>query len=90
MRRFTKNIGMLLLAIWLILTGLIALFGLSFAGLGTILGLLAIAAGLFFLLGRYKIQPQVCLMKRLFFKTLFHHSPLIPWQSPGHHGAHFI
>ena len=52
MRRFTKNIGMLLLAIWLILTGLIALFSLSFNGLGVIMGLLAIAAGIFILLGR--------------------------------------
>ena len=52
MRRFTKNIGMLLLAIWLILTGLIALFSLSFDGLGVIMGLLAIAAGIFILLGR--------------------------------------
>jgi len=52
MRRFTKNIGMLLLAIWLILYGLIALFSLSFNGLGIIMGLLAIAAGIFILLGR--------------------------------------
>jgi hypothetical protein len=52
MKRFTKNIGMLLLAIWLILTGLIALFSLSFDGLGVIMGLLAIAAGIFILLGR--------------------------------------
>jgi len=52
MRRFTKNIGMLLLSIWLILTGLIALFSLSFNGLGVIMGLLAIAAGIFILLGR--------------------------------------
>jgi hypothetical protein len=52
MRRFTKNIGMLLLAIWLILTGLIALFSLSFNGLDLIMGLLAIAAGIFILLGR--------------------------------------
>jgi hypothetical protein len=43
---------MLLLAIWLILTGLIGLFSLSFDGLGTIMGLLAIAAGIFILLGR--------------------------------------
>ena len=35
MKRFTKNIGMLLLAIWLILYGLIALFSLSFTGLGS-------------------------------------------------------
>ncbi len=52
MRRFTKNIGMLLLSIWLILYGLIALFSLSFTGLGIIMGLLAIAAGIFILLGR--------------------------------------
>ena len=52
MKRFTKNIGMLLLATWLILTGLIALFSLSFDGLGVIMGLLAIAAGIFILLGR--------------------------------------
>jgi len=52
MKRYTKNIGMLLLAIWLILTGLIALFSLSFDGLGVIMGLLAIAAGIFIFLGR--------------------------------------
>ena len=52
MGRFTKNIGMLLLSIWLILTGLIALFGLSFNGLGIIMGILAIAAGIFILIGR--------------------------------------
>jgi hypothetical protein len=52
MRRFTKNIGMLLLSIWLILTGLIALFSLHFTGLGTIMGILAIAAGIFILIGR--------------------------------------
>jgi hypothetical protein len=48
----TKNIGFLLLAIWLILSGLIAVFSLSFSGLGIIMGLLAIAAGIFILLGR--------------------------------------
>ena len=50
--KITRNIGMLLLAIWLILNGLIALLGLSFEGLGLIMGLLAIAAGIFILLGR--------------------------------------
>jgi hypothetical protein len=50
--RFTKNIGFLLLAIWLILTGLIALLGLSFSGLGVIMAILALAAGVFILLGR--------------------------------------
>jgi hypothetical protein len=48
--RFNKNIGFLLLAIWLILTGLSAFI--SMGGLGVILALLAIAAGVFILLGR--------------------------------------
>ena len=46
----TKNIGFLLLAIWLILTGLSAFT--SMGGLGIILALLAIAAGVFILIGR--------------------------------------
>jgi hypothetical protein len=50
--KFTRNIGFVLLAIWLILYGLIALFSLSFSGLGVVMGLLAIAAGIFILLGR--------------------------------------
>jgi hypothetical protein len=49
--RFTKSIGFLLLGIWLILTGLVA-FVPAIAGLGVILSLLAIAAGVFILLGR--------------------------------------
>jgi hypothetical protein len=47
---FTKNIGFLLLAIWLILTGLSAFM--SMGGLAVILSILAIAAGVFILLGR--------------------------------------
>jgi len=50
--RMTKNLGMLLLAIWLILYGLIALLGLNFQGLSLIMGILAIAAGFLILLGR--------------------------------------
>jgi len=49
--RFTKNIGFLLLGIWLILTGL-AVFVPVIAGLGMILAILAIAAGIFILIGR--------------------------------------
>lgn len=49
--RITRNIGFLLLSIWLILTGLAA-FVPGLAGLGVILALLAIAAGVFILLGR--------------------------------------
>ena len=49
--KITNNIGMLLLAIWLILTGLAA-FVPALSGLGVILAILAIAAGVFILLGR--------------------------------------
>lgn len=50
--RLTRNIGMLLLAAWLILTGLIPLLGLGFSGLGTVMAILAIAAGVLIALGR--------------------------------------
>jgi hypothetical protein len=46
----TRNIGMLLLAIFLIAWGLAQLLGIG--GLGVILAILAIAAGIFILLGR--------------------------------------
>ncbi|MEX2089168.1 MAG: hypothetical protein WEB62_05315, partial [Bacteroidota bacterium] len=48
----TKNLGMLLLGIWLIVTGLIPLLDLSFSGLGTLMAILAIAAGVLISLGR--------------------------------------
>ena len=48
----TKNLGMILLSIWLILTGLITLIGLSFQGLHVVMGVLAIAAGVMIVLGR--------------------------------------
>lgn len=50
--RLTKNLGMLLLGIWLILTGLVQAGGFSIAGLGTILGVLALVAGVLILVGR--------------------------------------
>lgn len=50
--RITQNLGMLLLAIWLILTGLITLLSLNFQGLSLIMGILALAAGILILLGR--------------------------------------
>jgi hypothetical protein len=50
--KVTKSIGMLLLSIWLMLTGLIPLLNLSFSGLGTLMAVLAIAAGALILLGR--------------------------------------
>jgi hypothetical protein len=48
---FTKNIGMLLLGIWLILMGLVGYVPLI-ASLGILINFLAIAAGVFILLGR--------------------------------------
>jgi hypothetical protein len=43
--KLNKNLGMLLLGIWLILTGVIPLLHLSFSGLDVLMALLAIAAG---------------------------------------------
>lgn len=48
--RFTRNIGMLLLSIWLILTGIGQLGLVSIPAV--IMGILAIAAGIFILIGR--------------------------------------
>jgi hypothetical protein len=48
--KVTHNIGMLLLAILLIAWGVVQLLGLG--GLGLVLAILAIAAGIFILLGR--------------------------------------
>ena len=45
---FTKNIGMLLLAIYLILVGITS-FG---VGVGWVAGIVALLAGIFILLGR--------------------------------------
>jgi hypothetical protein len=47
-----KNLGMLLLGVWLILTGVIPLINLSFAGLGTMMAVLAIAAGALIIAGK--------------------------------------
>jgi len=50
--KVTRNLGMLLLAVWLILTGLIPLLNLSFSGLGTVMAILAVAAGVLIVVGR--------------------------------------
>jgi hypothetical protein len=50
--KVTRSLGMLLLGIWLILSGLIPLLGLGFSGLGTLMAILAVAAGALILLGR--------------------------------------
>ena len=52
MKALTKNIGMLLLGAWLILTGLIPLLDLSFSGLGTLMAVGAIAAGVLIIIGK--------------------------------------
>ena len=51
-RGLPANLGLLLLAVWLILTGLISLLGLTFEGLGTLMALLALGAGVLILLQR--------------------------------------
>ena len=50
--KLTRKLGMILLGIWLILSGLIAILNLSFTGLSIIMGILAIAAGILLLLER--------------------------------------
>ncbi len=51
MKRFRKNLGMLLAAIWFIAWGLVSLVP-ALGGLGPVLAILAIAAGVLLLLGR--------------------------------------
>lgn len=51
MKNFNHNIGMLLLAIWLILWGLVALIP-GLGGLGVVLDILAVVAGVFILINR--------------------------------------
>ena len=50
--RLTQNVGMLLLGIWLILTGLLQIVSISIPGIGILLALLAIVAGILILIGR--------------------------------------
>jgi hypothetical protein len=50
--KVTKNLGMLLLGIWLIATGLIPLLNISFSGLGILMAVVAIAAGALIIVGR--------------------------------------
>ena len=48
--KFNKNIGMLLLALYLILVGIMSLAGVVIPGI--LLGILALAAGILILIGR--------------------------------------
>ena len=50
--KLTKNLGMLLLSLWLIMSGLIPLLSLGFSGLGVLMAILAIASGVLIALGR--------------------------------------
>ena len=50
--RVLRNLGMLLLGVWLVLSGIVPLLSLSFVGLGTLMSLLALAAGIAILAGR--------------------------------------
>jgi hypothetical protein len=50
--KVTRNTGMLLLGIWLIVYGLEPLIGLSFRGLDTIMAIVAIVAGALIVFGR--------------------------------------
>jgi len=47
-----KNLGMLLLAIYLIVVGLIGLFGISLGQLSILIPILAIVAGVLILIGK--------------------------------------
>ena len=50
--KITRNLGFMLLGIWLIATGLIPLLSVSFSGLGTIMAVVAVAAGALIIMGR--------------------------------------
>lgn len=50
--RIPRNLGLTLLAIWLVLYGLAGLLGLTFTGAGTLMAFLALAAGVLLLVGR--------------------------------------
>jgi len=47
-----KNVGMFLLGVWLILTGLVTLVNLSFSGLAPLMAVLALGAGLLVIVGK--------------------------------------
>jgi hypothetical protein len=52
MKLARRNLGLFLLGIWLILTGLLPLVSLSFPAAGTLMALLAIAAGVLIIMQR--------------------------------------
>jgi hypothetical protein len=50
--RLPKNLGMVLLGLWLIVTGLIPLLHFGFQGLPVVMAIFAIATGVIILFGR--------------------------------------
>jgi hypothetical protein len=51
-RMITKNLGMLVLAIYLILVGIIGIFGVSLGAASIVLPILALVAGILILIGK--------------------------------------
>ena len=51
-RMITKNIGMLLLAIYLILVGIMGIFGMTLGAASILLPILALVAGILILIGK--------------------------------------
>jgi hypothetical protein len=49
--KFSRSVGMLLLGIWLIVTGLAHLFHFSFSGMPTVMAIVATVAGVLIILG---------------------------------------
>jgi hypothetical protein len=50
--KLASNLGMLLLGVWLVLFGALPLLNISFQGMGTVLNVLAIAAGVLILMNK--------------------------------------
>jgi hypothetical protein len=50
--RLPKNLGMILLGLWLIMTGLIPLLHFNFQGLPVVMAIFAVVAGVMILFGR--------------------------------------
>ncbi len=50
--KITKNLGMLLLGIWLILTGLLGIVSIPIPFLNIIMAILALASGILILIGK--------------------------------------
>jgi hypothetical protein len=50
--KLPKNLGLIVLSVWLIATGLIALLHFSFPSMPLVMAIVAIAAGVLILMGR--------------------------------------